>query len=392
VKLLVLLLFIFCNNAFGQIQKVGVFRNITVKRILISYGNGTYNVEADSVQLSAILPDEFYDIRFLSSTEIEVYKGVDLIDTFTSINFIASSEEQYLAFTPKEPIAKERRYEDDFVISPNETGLTIVNNVTMNNYLGGVVESEGGNSAELEYMKIQATISRTYALKNLNRHKNQGFSLCDQTHCQAYFSMLRYRPKIDLAVRMTEGEIIVDGNDYPVDAFFHANCGGQTSETDQIWNEKIDYFPTFKDTFCIYTKQATWEKRIEKDKWRVFMVSKYQYPENDSVLGPLMYTFNQDQRMTFFQTPALGIPLRDIRDEYRLKSTFFNCYLDGDFVVLRGRGFGHGVGLCQEGAMRMARCGFHYTQIAQYYYPSTKLINRDQYIFFRQKVTGFCSF
>jgi stage II sporulation protein D len=376
----------------SQNIKVGIFRDLKLKRIMISYGNGTYNVSSDSLKFSSILPNEYYEIRYLNASSFELYKGVELLDTLESVDFVASAEELYLSFNAKSPVAKERRYEDDFSIFSSETGLTIVNNVNINNYLGGVVESEGGNSSELEYMKIQATISRTYALKNLLRHKTQGFSLCDQTHCQAYFSMLRYRSKIDLAVRMTAGEIIVDKDEYPIEAFFHANCGGQTSETDQIWNDKIEYFPTFKDTFCIYTKQATWEKRIEKEKWRLFLVSRYQYPEKDSLFGPLLYTFNQDQRMSFYQTPALGIPLRDIRDEYRLKSTYFNCYLDGNFVVLRGRGFGHGVGLCQEGAMRMARCGFHYTQIAQFYYPTTKIINRDQFIFFRQRVKGFGEF
>ena len=83
-----------------------------------------------------------------------------------------------------------------------------------------------------------------------------------------------------------------------------------------------------------------------------------------------------------------GIPLRDIRDKFELKSTFFSCYPDSLDVVVRGRGFGHGVGLCQEGAMKMARYGYNYLQIAQYYFPNAKIKNLHEEIYFRQKIKG----
>jgi stage II sporulation protein D len=92
--------------------------------------------------------------------------------------------------------------------------------------------------------------------------------------------------------------------------------------------------------------------------------------------------------MAFYQSPALGIPLRDLRTEFNLKSTFFSTYPEGMEVMIRGRGFGHGVGLCQEGAMRMAKYGYNYHQIAVYYFPGIHLVKLDQESFFTQK-TGF---
>ncbi len=118
------------------------------------------------------------------------------------------------------------------------------------------------------------------------------------------------------------------------------------------------------------------------------MINQFNYPIYDSVFGNLIYTFTQPQRMAFYHSPVLGIPLRDIREKFDLKSTYFSCFPDSNDVVVRGRGFGHGVGLCQEGAMKMARYGYNYLQIAQYYFPNAIIRNQYDDVFFRQKVKG----
>ena len=69
------------------------------------------------------------------------------------------------------------------------------------------------------------------------------------------------------------------------------------------------------------------------------------------------------------------IPLKNIRIDFKLKSTFFSLTCVGDTVFMKGRGFGHGVGLCQEGAMRMVELGWSYLKIVQYYYRDVKIIN-----------------
>jgi hypothetical protein len=167
--------------------------------------------------------------------------------------------------------------QDDFEIIPGLKGLTLVNVANFNNYLAGVVESEGGTGKEIEYYKVQALMSRTYALKYLSKHVKEGFNLCDRVHCQAYHYKLRFTPDIEKAVRATENVVMEDERGNLVDAYFHANCGGQTSEADYIWNNRVEYLNTFKDTFCIYTKQATWEKRIPKQQWADFLIKDQVY-------------------------------------------------------------------------------------------------------------------
>lgn len=368
-------------------MRIGVLRDYDVKRIVFAYNEGSYNILADSNELGTILPNEFVDISLTSDNKLSLKIGAVESGTYDKISLIATKLGNSITYSVRTPQqVKERKYRDDVEIFPGEKGLTIVNLVDMSYYLAGVVESEGGGGRDLEYYKVQAVMSRTYALKYKERHAKEGFGVCDRVHCQAYHNQLRFTNLIDSAVLKTDGVVMVDASKRLVDAYFHANCGGQTSEPDYVWNNKIPYLNSFKDTFCIYTKQATWEKRIPQSDWRDFLVSQYDYPINDSVLGPMIFTFNQADRSAFYQYPWLGIPLRDIRTKFNLKSTFFNCYPDGTDVVLRGRGYGHGVGLCQEGAMKMAKYGYTYRQILLYYFPGVRVINLREESFFGQSV------
>ena len=386
MKKIVFILFVSLSSAFlSQQMRIGVLTDYEVQRILFSYNDGSYLIFGDSSEFGAILPNEFVDISIGNNNKIILKKGVVLLGQFNKVLLIETKPSSSVTLTSKIPSVKERKYRNDFEITAGKNKLNLVNVVDMNNYLAGVVESEGGGGKELDYYKVQAIMCRTYVFKNLKRHKDEGFSVCDRVHCQAYHSMLTYTPKITQAVEETEHLILVDENYDFAGTYFHANCGGQTSQASIVWNNDLPYLKTFRDTFCIYTKQATWEKKIPQQKWADFLVSKYNYPIYDSVYGPMIFNFNQSERMGFFQSPSLGIPLRDIRQEFQLKSTFFSCYPEGLDVVVRGKGVGHGVGLCQEGAMRMAKYGYNFKQISLYYFPGLKLMSYKDLLFFKQK-------
>jgi len=363
-------------------------RDYEIKRIVFAYDAGSYNVVGDTTEFGTILPNEFVDVSLTSDKRILLKIGTTKMSVVDKVTLVSTKLGNSLIYSSRTPEVKERKYRDDVEIIVGEKGLTIINLVDIHNYLSGVVESEGGGGRDLEYYKVQSVMSRTYAFKYKDRHIKEGFGMCDRVHCQAYHYQLRFTPLIDTAVRQTAGMIMVDEHNHLVDAYFHANCGGQTSEPDYVWNNKVPYLNTFKDTFCIYTKQAVWEKRIAQSDWSDFLILQYDYPINDTVLGPMIFTFNQAERSAFFQYPWLGIPLRDIRMKFNLKSTFFNCYPEGSDVVLRGRGYGHGVGLCQEGAMKMAKYKYSYLQILLYYFPGVRVVNYVEQQFFNQQVNG----
>lgn len=371
---------------FGGAQqlRIGVYRDFQMKRIAFAYDQGSYSIHADTSFLGSILPDEFVELS-VEGDSVRLKLGVVDQGVYSKILLVENNGNSSISLNPKSPVAKQRKYEDDFEITSNGSAMTIVNLVDMDNYLAGVVESEGGGGGHVEYYRVQALISRTYVLKYLNRHQKEGFSLCDRVHCQAYHSMLRFTPLIDEAVLTTQDMVLVDKSNKLVDSYFHANCGGQTCEPADVWNNSVPYLNSFIDTFCIYTKQAKWEKRIPQEEWEAYLRKDFNFPFSDSNFVSKMYSFEQPQRKAFYVDPILGIPLRDLRTKFSLKSTFFSCRLENGSVVLNGRGYGHGVGLCQEGAMKMARSGYDYQQIARFYFPGLRVVNLQEMNYFKQK-------
>ena len=94
--------------------------------------------------------------------------------------------------------------------------------------------------------------------------------------------------------------------------------------------------------------------------------------------------FYQKDPKTYMPIGEAEIPLKIVRSDWKLKSTFFEAIPNGEYVYLSGRGFGHGTGLCQEGAMKMASSGFSYPDILHFYYKDVHLINMSALHFFRE--------
>ena len=196
--------------------------------------------------------------------------------------------------------------------------------------------------------------------------------------------MLQRTPTIMDAVKATTNEVMVDSNFILAQGYFHANCGGQTSESHYVWNKSVSYLWSVKDTFCVKTRQANWTKKISKYKWKTFLVNQFGFPVKDSIFGKHLYNYTPKEREAFYVDQRLGIPLRDLRQEFKLKSTYFSVKLEGDYVILNGRGFGHGIGLCQEGAMNMAKAGLTYDQILKFYFQGILIGKHKDFEFFQQ--------
>lgn len=363
-------------------MRIGVLTGYKVKRIAMQSESGSYDVFGDTSIVSSLVSGRMLELS-VSGSKVVIHVGGLESYTVSKVLFLPQKSNSSLVLSPKVPVVKKRSYEDAFEVRVIKGVLQIVNVVDMNNYISGVVESEGGGGRHMEYYKVQALMSRTYALKNKRRHIKEGFELCDRVHCQAYHDKLKHTPGIRTAVEATSGEVIIDFNKELVTTYFSANCGGQTCDASYVWNNSVPYLSTFKDTFCIHTRQATWTKRIPKSAWSSFLRNEYGVTE--AKYGNLIYNFDQEDRKAFYIHPSLGVPLRDLRKEFKLKSTYFSTHLEGDEVVLNGRGFGHGVGLCQEGAMGMANSGFSYKQIALFYFNKIRIVDYYKSQFFEQK-------
>lgn len=350
-----------------QTIRIGLFTENSVESIQLTSFSGFYLLISDSL-VKEVSTKDILDIRIKDGELIEILLNQKYYSSSSKIDLIQLENKRTILLQPTNSTLKKHSYEGDFEITIVNKHLNIVNSLDIEDYLKSVVVSESGANLDLEYYKVQAVISRTYAMKYWHRHENNSFNMCNTTHCQVYGLRKNTNLLIDSAVNSTRSLVMksLDNQYYPT--FFHANCGGQTSETDFIWNEKLACFKSFQDTFCRKTKQANWEKIIPLDKWSKFLVEKYNFPIDDKASMDLMSNFIQEKRMAFFIHPRYGIPLRDLREEFALKSTFFNCQVKDDMVYLKGKGNGHGVGLCQEGAIIMASKGYDFRQVLSYYY------------------------
>lgn len=278
---------------------------------------------------------------------------------------------------------KERTYKGHLSVTANGGYLKLINTLDLDDYVCGVVSAEVGKGRHPEFYKAQTLLVRTYALSHLNKHLAEGFNLCDQVHCQVYYGVC-LSSNILQAVEDTHNEVIVDKDLNLIVAAFHSNSGGQTVNSEDIWGSKKDYLRSVPDSFSVGMPSYAWKKIMPVKEW-INYLKKYKYPVNDSEALKYALNFKQEQRKVYLQYNSSKIALKNIRDELKLMSTFFDISVSNDSVIFKGRGFGHGVGLSQEGAMRMAHLGWNYKQIIHYYYQNVMLIDLKKLNFFKEE-------
>ena len=275
----------------------------------------------------------------------------------------------------------DRTYQDHLIVHARGGYLILINEAEIDHYVAGVVEAESGSKQLAEYYKVQSVISRTYALSNKGRHMGRGYSLCDQVHCQVYHGKASYNDSIAIATQETSGLVLVDQNINLITAAFSSNCGGRTANSEVVWGQERSYLRSVEDTFCLVMPHAHWEKTIAKAKW-IGYLHAHNYPTDDSS-GVATFYFPQDKQ-AYFSDSNYHLKTTDLRKEFQLRSAFFAVQEEKeDEITLIGRGFGHGVGLCQEGAMNMANHGFDYRTILHTYYTNVHLIHLNSLEFFR---------
>ncbi len=364
--------FIYSCPHGAQNLMVRLFSQNEIQSIELTVVQGSYQVHGKNGFLSEVNQGGTINLQVNSSNQIHVAKNGSFLGLHDTLFVLQSSHSDYVRLSPKlknKTDIKSRKYEGDFEISAFYGHIQVVNAIFLESYLEGVLASEAGVRCAKEYYKIQAIISRTFARNNLNKHMRQGFHLCDAVHCQAYYGNYQGELKgINEGVKETYGLVLVDSNDCSFPTFFSANCGGQSAETDQIWNTALPNYVSHEDTFCIHTRQANWEVYIPKSRLLNYLSDNYFFDISNREHRHLAFNYKQNERKTFFIHPSFGIPLRDLRAAFKLRSTFFSCEPVGDKILLTGRGFGHGIGLCQEGAMEMVKRGFNYKEILSFYF------------------------
>lgn len=299
-------------------------------------------------------------------------------------------------------------YKGDFRLKTKHRNLILNHYVLLDDYLAGVIQNEIGNNSPLEALKAQAVAARSHAVSLLlnNRHKADGYDLCNSTHCQVYKGEYLCNPTILQAVNDTAGEVLFI-EDRIADATYHSSCGGKTDSSAAIWKGKplahlngvtciaaADSFDLSQEAEVrnwIDTKSPvdgmsswergalSWEQSISKAK--VAANAGLNSLSKIAILG-------RGRSGRILSMKLYGNKTVMLDSEYKIRQVFGNLfsscfYIKGNFrdddgsitilprstLTLKGKGAGHGVGMCQVGTLRMARQGIAYQDILQHYYP-----------------------
>lgn len=270
------------------------------------------------------------------------------------------------------------------LVKKSKNRFIVINRLGLEQYLYGIMKPEISPDWPEETLKAQAVISRTYALKNLDKHSGEGFNLCDTVHCQVYAGLSGESVRTNKTVDDTRGEILIY-NGEPIDAFFHSTCGGYTEKPSNVWGsaKDPDYLQGVKCNFCEDDPRYYWEHSLTKRKI-ASVLKKKGYPI-EGVAKMEIYQRGNGGRVSKLRiTDSKGKKYIISANQFRIffnpesqRSTFVEIKTYSDAYQFKGKGWGHGVGLCQWGARGMGLKGYSYQEILKYYYPGTKLKKVD---------------
>lgn len=343
-----------------------------------------YNVLIDGASVLSVNPKERVSFKAIGKMVQVSAPSRGVIGQYASVKLVSASNSAVFRLYVLSPSKGERVYDDHLHITAEASVLQLINRVDIEKYVAGVVEAETGKEKGLEFYKVQAIISRTYALSNRKRYLHMGFNLNDQVDCQVYHGKSRWEPDIVEAVKYTAGMVLVDSEMRLITAAFHSNSGGETVSSETVWTGALPYLIPRRDEFSLNGAHYKWEKTIHKTSWLEYLADKYGFKSADPTLMQMATNYEQEYRQIFFIDPIFNIPLKDIRKDWGLNSTFFDIAETGDSLRITGRGFGHGTGLSQEGAMRMADLGFEYSDILHFYYNDVHIIDLRALGFFKE--------
>ncbi len=358
---------------YPETIRIGLYASDSINKIQLSVLSGKYSLQNIESRYGKIKKEPYSNFIIKSSEQgISFISERDTLFFKDSLLLKGESFNNTFLINPIENNFPFRIYDNDLTIINDNNNLLLINTVPFENYIAGVVQAESGYRKHPEYYKIQAIISRTYAIRNIDRHKDKGYNLCDKVHCQVYYRKSTY-PSIINATEYTRGEIVVDERDMPINTVYHANCGGMTIGSENVWISATPYLKSVEDPFCLDMRGAKWERIISKAVLDNYLQRHLRHRFNSEIAKEI-YNFSQETRKIYLDRYNI-IHLTAFRSDFNLRSTFFDMELSGDSIIIKGRGFGHGVGLCQEGAMRMAEKGFSRDSIIKFYYNNSNISN-----------------
>jgi stage II sporulation protein D len=277
-------------------------------------------------------------------------------------------------------------------VQVREGAALVVREVALEDYVTATALSEvhpdAADAAVAEPLfEVQTVIARSYAVSNRGRHGKDGFDLCATTHCQLYeparLRSSRWASTARSAAQRTAGEILWFAGG-PARAVFHADCGGHTSSAAAVWGGVAPaYLSGATDSGPAGRAHADWtfsaraaavraalngdpRTAVGNSLDRIEIAGRDSAGRAEQILLRGTRTFVvRGEIFREVLTRALGVKT--------LRSTLFSVKKSKDVFVFAGRGFGHGVGLCQAGALARLKAGESPDHVLEHYFPGTSL-------------------
>lgn len=257
--------------------------------------------------------------------------------------------------------------------------LLVINVIDVEDYTKGVLNNEVPSKWKLEVLKAQAVIARTYALYQKSQKQDELYHLEATVDDQVYRGSDTETKRSNMAVDMTSGKVLTYKNDLAL-AVYHSVCGGYTENADNVWTGKGA--PYLEGVKCEFDRDAPnyyWEVKIPLSKVENLLKKEGITTGKIKKIEPIIFTksgriFRLEIDHTDGRNVIAGTDFRRIAGYDLVKSTLFKIDTSGTFAVLKGRGSGHGAGLCQWGAKGMAERGYNFEQILKHYYPGVKIV------------------
>ncbi|NNG26222.1 MAG: SpoIID/LytB domain-containing protein [Ignavibacteriaceae bacterium] len=289
----------------------------------------------------------------------------------------------------------DKSYSGSLKLAATDNSINIINYINLEDYLKGVISKEmplGVGTANLEALKSLTICARTYATLKMKEGKSI-FDIFDDTRDQMYGGKDAESPLSDLAVEETSGMILNYANE-PAVVFYSSTCGGHTAAAHNVFTKNeypyLEGVEDGNDPYCKLSTRYEWEEIYSKEVLIDRLVdaallenNSYEFDEiiiNDRFdcgrvdeLEILLENMDgEDISVKIYGNDIRGVLMTgDGKSE--LWSTLFDISDEGDKIVIDGNGYGHGVGLCQWGAIYLSQEGWNYEDILEHYFPGTSI-------------------
>lgn len=341
-----------------------------------------------------------------------LYQSICILLVITSalfcINLLKEKDEAKKKIKEEEERKKQElaeKYEIDYKanqtirVRMSKTGEIVA--MDINDYLRGVLPSEMPPYYDIEALKAQAIVARTYTYKKIQDNaEGEDADICDDyNHCQAFYpkdkilkiwegrgfdEKLRaeYWRKVNEAVVCTKNQVITYNGEY-IKAFFHASSPIKTENIDQIWGgEKLEYLKSVESVESQDYENRTSVVEVSFED----IVSKLKEDNAsrcnltvEGIKGINICEYTTSDRVKNIEVCGYKISAEKLRVLFGLKSTNFSIEVKENSVVFNVIGYGHGVGMSQVGANYYASCGSSCIDIIKHYYTGVEVINLSDY-------------